>query len=141
MEKYTVVNLILDALNDLESRGYYPQDLKLPNILLSADKRSLYVIDLGAGLTEGMYRAESERAILQGKMQSKDMLYTFGRTVWDLYDGNYPDELIVPVRGTLPPLIERLITECCGIGLKQELRVVDVREIYRPLLEEAATRG
>ena len=51
---------LLDALSDLETREYYPQDLKLPNILFSRDRRTVHIVDLGNGVTEGMYRVESE---------------------------------------------------------------------------------
>ena len=83
----------MDALTDLEARGYYPQDLKLSNLLLDSKKRELHVIDLGSGLTTGKYRPESERSILGfgGKMEPRDMLYMFGKTVWDLYDKEYPE--------------------------------------------------
>lgn len=139
-EKYIIIGLILDALTDLEARGYYPQDLKLSNLLLDSKNRTLHVIDLGSGLTMGMYRPESERKIMGvgGKMESRDMLYTFGRTVWDLYDEEYPEELRVPLEGSLPPLIERMVTECCEDEVDPALRIVDIRDKYQLLLQEAA---
>src|SRR5206468_3915663 len=76
-EKYRVVVLLLDALSNLEAHRYCPQNLKLANILLSADKQILHIIDLGAG-TEGMYRVESEGSTLQGKMNGRDMYYMLG---------------------------------------------------------------
>jgi len=137
-EKYRIINLILDALTDLEARGYYPQDLKLPNLLLDSEKRKLHVVDLGSDLTRGMYRPESEATIIGGKIEPRDMLYAFGKTIWDLYDTEYPIELRVPMKGSLPPLIERIVVECCHEGVDPALRVVDIRDKYRQLLE--ATR-
>jgi len=144
-EKYTVVGLLLTALSDLEAHGYYPQDLKLSNILLSDDKRVLHVVDLGAGVTEGMYRVDSVRRILLDKMNSRDMCYTFGKTVWDLFSlddsdespGESPDDLSVE---NLPDLIQKMVLECCGNEMDPEKRVEDVHREYSELLENAASR-
>ena len=57
---------LLDALSDLETREYYPQDLKLPNILFSHDRRMVHIVDLGNGVTQSMYRVESEWRLLHG---------------------------------------------------------------------------
>jgi len=42
--KYTASAYTLDALSDLEMHKYYPQDLKLPNILFSHDRRMVKVL-------------------------------------------------------------------------------------------------
>ena len=65
-----------------------PRISKCNNIILD-DNHGLYIIDLGGGLTEGMYRPESEWKILQGQMTASDVLYTFGRTVWGLWDSDF----------------------------------------------------
>jgi serine/threonine protein kinase len=148
-EKYAVIGLLLNALTDLEARGYYPQDLKLSNILLSNDKRVLHIIDLGSGITRGMHRVSSWRRISQGKMNSQDMCYTFGRTVSHLYahegsdessdesshEGS--DELSVE---SLPELIQGIVIECCGNEMDQTVQVGDVCRKYSVLLEKAASQ-
>lgn len=139
-DKYLATKLILDALTDLEKRGYYPQDLKCCNLLIDSENQKLDIIDLGCGLTPGMYRPEAENDILMGKMKSKDMLYTLGRTVWELWDDEYEysTEQRVPIEGSLPPVIENIVKECCSEELDPTLRVVDVQEKYRLCLEEIA---
>lgn len=132
-EIYSIIVLLLDALCDLEARGYYPQDLKLPNILVSDDKRLLHIVDLGSGLTEGMYRLESERSVLRGKMTGRDMCYTFGKTVSHLY---YDENDDVPPVETLPSLIRRIVVECCGNDLEPDIRMEDVRRKYCAVLEK-----
>jgi hypothetical protein len=72
---------------DLEKHGYYPQDLKCSNLIL--DDGHLWVIDLGSGLTLGMYRLEAEKNILFGNVEARDMLYTIGKTVWQLWDDEF----------------------------------------------------
>jgi serine/threonine protein kinase len=131
-EVYSIIMLLLNTLCDLEACGYYPQDLKLPNILVSDDKRLLHIVDLGSGLTEGMYRLESERSILRGKMTGRDMCYTFGKMVSQLY---YENDDVPPVE-TLPPLIRTIVMECCGNDLEPDIRVEDVHRKYCPLLAE-----
>lgn len=133
-ESYSVIVLLLSALCDLEARGYYPQDLKLPNILLSNDKKTLQIVDLGSGLTDGMYRPESERNILRGKMTGRDMCYTFGKTVSHLYHDENDD--VLPIE-SLPPLIQKIVVECCGNDLEPSIRVEDVWRKYGSLLANA----
>lgn len=136
-EVYSIIVLLLDALCDLEARGYYPQDLKLANILLSDDKRILKIVDLGSGLTEGMYRPGSERSILRGKMTGRDMCYTFGKTVSQLFYDENDD--VIPVE-SLPPLIRRMVAECCGNDLDPDIRVEDFNRKYSALLIEAGSK-
>ena len=49
-EKYSTTKSILEAVTDLEKRGYYPLDLNSSNPL-SDENRRLYVIDLEVGLS------------------------------------------------------------------------------------------
>lgn len=93
---------------DLEKRGYYLLDLKCSNLLLDKNRR-LYVIDLGVGFTQGMYRPEAEENIVQGKVNGREMLYMLGRTVWQLWDDEFSPELVVPGGGTLPPVIDEMV--------------------------------
>ena len=51
IDKWSVTAKLLHALVDLESRSYFPQDLKPGNIMLRSVDRSLVIIDLGDGLT------------------------------------------------------------------------------------------
>ena len=50
---------ILEAIEDFESRGYYPQDLKCGNIVLHNCDWSLFVVDLGGGFSEYMHLKEA----------------------------------------------------------------------------------
>jgi serine/threonine protein kinase len=144
-EKYTVIGLLLTALSDLEERGYYPQDLKLSNILFSDDKWVLHIVDLGSGVTEGMDQVKSLRSILQDKMNWQDMCYTFGKTVSDLYSFDDFKESPNESSGELsvesiPDLIQKMILGCCGNEMDTEKRVKDVRSEYSDLLENAASQ-
>lgn len=132
-EKYSMTRKILEAITDLEKHGYYPQDLKCSNLIL--DKHGhLWVIDLGAGLTPGMYRPENERKVLRCEMEAWDMLYNLGRTVWELWDGEFPRDLRVPTEGMLPPVIGELVRECCS-EVDPKLQVVDIWGKYQNRLE------
>ena len=78
--KYAASAYTLDALSDLEMHKYYPQDLKLPNILFSHDTRMVHIVDLGNGVIEGMYRIGSERRLPHGNTKSRDICSAFGKT-------------------------------------------------------------
>jgi len=87
--------------------GYDPQDLTLPNVLW-VDKQVLHIIDLGAGVTEGMYQVESARFILQGKMNEwYILLHAWNNGVGYENVGDLPLE-------SVPPLIQKAMRiECC----------------------------
>jgi serine/threonine protein kinase len=138
-ERYSITRLILEAVKDLESRGYYPQDLKCNNILW--DKDRITIIDLGGGLTLGMYRPEAEWDILQGRITGRDMLFGVGRTLWELFDPEYPEGIRVPEEGSLPLVIRDLIRECCAEDIDPNLKVADIWEKYHAALEALALEG
>ena len=138
-DKYMTTQLILDMVADMESRGYYPQDLKCSNLLLDIKKRKLHLIDLGAGITRGMYRPEAESNILRGDITGRDMLYTLGRTLWELWDSeSFLADLLhtLPVDGSLPSIIERMIKECCSEQVSPTAHVTDFSKIYKILIAE-----
>jgi hypothetical protein len=90
--------------------------------VLILDKHGhLWVIDLGTGLTPGMYRPENENNIL-------------GRTVWELWDSEFPRELRIPTEGMLPPVIGEFVLECCS-EVDPKLQVVDIWGKYQNMLE------
>lgn len=119
-EKLDVTIKLLQALVDLESRSYFPQDLKPENIMIRHVDKSLAIIDLGDGRTPGYYRDRSHSERLQdreippaGKFMGSDSFYTIGRTLWAIWlddpDGFNDDT----IPATFPPLISELIGECC----------------------------
>jgi serine/threonine protein kinase len=136
-EKYAASAYILDALSDLESRGYYPQDLKLPNILLSHDSQMVHIVDLGNGITEGMFRVGSEWRLLQGNTDSRDVCYAFGKTLLYLFSDEDSDETAME---NLPPLIHTIVFECCGDQLEPDIQVHDFRTKYSVSLMELASK-
>jgi hypothetical protein len=82
-----------------------------------------------------MYRPENESKVLRGEMEVRDMLYIIGRTVWQLWDDEFPMELRVPAEGMLPPVIEELVRECCSEEVDPILQIVDIYERYGKMLE------
>jgi len=138
-EKYAASAYLLDALSDLETREYYPQDLKLPNILFSRDRRMVHIVDLGTGVTEGMYREGSEWRLLHGNANSRDICYAFGKTLLYLFSEEDSDEESEEKAiESLPPLIRTIVVECCGDQLEQDIRVDYVRRKYGTGLLELA---
>lgn len=135
-ERYAITRSILEAILDLEKYRYYPQDLKCSNIMLG-ENHDLHIIDLGGGLTEGMYRLEAKDDILQGRIKPKDMLYTFGRTVWDLWDPEFTGVEKRPQNGRLPTLIEEMVMECSNDDVENQ-EILHMWERYESRLEQAA---
>ena len=128
-ERYHITSLILAAIEDFESRGYYPQDLKCANIVLRDHDKSLFIVDLGDGFSEGMYLEEAVRASGQGSILAAHMLYTLGRTVWELWiDDVPPGDRSEKAPDSLPLVICGLINDCCsGTRFKT---VGEVKEQY-----------
>lgn len=112
-ERYSATKSLLEAVTDLEKRGYYPVDLKCSNLLLDKNQK-VYVIDLGVGFTPGMYRPEAEEHIMRGGINGREMLYMLGRTLWQLWDDEFSPELRVPAEGMLPQVIEKMVQDCCS---------------------------
>ena len=125
-ERYHITSLILAAIEDFERRGYYPQDLKCANIVLRDRDRALFIVDLGEGFSEGMYLKDALRASGHGSILAEHMLYTLGRTVWELWiDDVPPEDQSEKPPDSLPPLICSLITGCCKGRFKTVQEVSD----------------
>ena len=82
-QKFDVTIKLLQGLVDLESRLYFPQDLKLENIMIRHIDSSLVIIDLGDGRTPGYFRDRSQSDRRQdreippaGKFMGSDSFYT-----------------------------------------------------------------
>jgi hypothetical protein len=123
---YVITALILEAIADLEMRGYYPQDLKCANIVRRDRDGSIFIVDLGDGFSEGMHLRE---AVKVRSILAKHMLYTLGRTLWELWiDDVPPDEETKEAPDSFPSLIRSLVNDCCLGG--QFKTVAEVKETY-----------
>jgi hypothetical protein len=56
---YYITATILEAIEDFETHGYYPQDLKCMNIVMCHYNKSLFVVDLRGGVSEGINMKEA----------------------------------------------------------------------------------
>jgi hypothetical protein len=112
---YRITASILEALEDFESRGYYPQDLKGANMVWRESDRTVFIVDLGEGFTDRMHMKKAwHTSAMEGSILPRHMLYTLGRTLWELWIDDVPplDEL-EEAPATLPALVRELIDECC----------------------------
>lgn len=75
---------------DLEQRKFYHEDLKCTNVVRRHADGQLFFIDLGGGLTEGMYREERWSVIYSQGPDATDALFTLGRTIWELWTADSP---------------------------------------------------
>ncbi|HEU0048970.1 MAG TPA: hypothetical protein VFQ43_15365 [Nitrososphaera sp.] len=75
---------------DLERRNFYHEDLKCTNIMRRHADGQLFFIDLGGGLTEGMYRHDRESVLYSQGPDATDALFTLGRTIWELWAADSP---------------------------------------------------
>ena len=139
---YLITAKILEALEDLEKRAYYPQDLKCANIVVRNTDNAIFIVDLGGGFSEGMYLRTALRTFKngEGSILPSEMLYTLGRTVWELWiDDVPPEDEKAKAPNTLLPLIRSLVDECCG-GIQFE-SVTEVKEHYHDRLLAAGADG
>ena len=121
-DKWSVTAKLLHVLVHLESRSYFPQDLKPENIMLRCVDKSLVIIDLGDGRTEGYYRDRSSSKRIQdrdmappGEFRPSDSFYTIGRTFWAIWsDDSFCFKYAEPPN-TIPALIRDLIHNCCDV--------------------------
>jgi tRNA A-37 threonylcarbamoyl transferase component Bud32 len=75
---------------DLERRDFYHEDLKCTNVVRRHADGQLFFIDLGGGLTEGMYRLGREIVLHTQGPDASDALFTLGRTMWELWAADSP---------------------------------------------------
>jgi hypothetical protein len=101
----------------------------------------MFIIDLGAGQMIRMYQPEAERRVTRCEMTQTDMLYSIGRTVWEVWDPEFLLELRVPMDGSLPEVIEKIVRECCSEAADSALRVVDMWQRYRNELDKLLVEG
>src|SRR5579859_2705951 len=64
-EKWSVTSKLLNALEDLVARSYFPQDLQPENIMIRKVDNSIVIIDLGDGRTDHFYRDNSNGVKIQ----------------------------------------------------------------------------
>ena len=82
---------IIRLAADLERHKFYHEDLKCTNIIRRHADGEIFFIDLGGGLTRGMYREERESVIRYGDgPDATDALFTLGRTLWELWTADSP---------------------------------------------------
>lgn len=123
---YVTTALILEAIADLEMRGYYPQDLKCANIVRRRSDGSIFIVDLGDGFSAGMYLREAMKTPAGGSVLPKHMLYTLGRTIWELWiDDVPPDEETTGAPAHFPSVIRSLVDNCCLGGTFKTVREVE----------------
>ena len=126
---YVITARILEAIADLEMRGYYPQDLKCANIVRRHSDEAIFVVDLGDGFSEGMHLREAMKVPVKGSILAKHMLYTLGRTLWELWlDDIPPEEETKEAPDDFPSLIRSLVDNCCLSGRFKT--VTEVKEAY-----------
>ena len=87
-----------------------------------------------------MYRVESEWRLLHGNANARDVCYAFGKTLLYLFsDEDFnEEESDEKAIESLPSLIRRIIDECCGDQLEQDIKVDDIGRKYCPRLIELA---
>jgi serine/threonine protein kinase len=101
---------IIGLAADLERREFYHEDLKCSNIMRRHDGE-LFFIDLGGGLTEGMYRMERESVIFDHGPDATDALFTLGRTLWELWAAESPWKG-APLHRVSNETVRRIIADC-----------------------------
>lgn len=139
-DKWNVTGKLLEALVHLESRSYFPQDLKPGNIMLRRVDKSLVVIDLGDGRTEGYYRDQSGSKCVQdratppaGEFKSSDSFYTIGRSLWAIWSDDPDCFKDATPPDSIPPLIRYLINKCCDT--QHFNRIQDLYDAFRERCE------
>lgn len=120
-ERWNITAKLLEALVHLEALSYFPQDLKPENIMLRHVDKSLVIIDLGDGRTEGYYRdrssskrIEDRRMSPAGEFKPSESFYTIGRTLWALWSDDPLCFNCDDPPNTIPPMIRDLIHHCCN---------------------------
>ena len=83
---------IIHLAAKLEQLKFYHEDLKCSNIVRRHADGELYFIDMGGGLTDGMYREERRDHICFNGPDASDALFTLGRTVWELWAATSPSK-------------------------------------------------
>jgi serine/threonine protein kinase len=85
---------IIHLATELERRQFYHQDLKCSNIVRRQTDGELFFIDFDGGITPGMYRLTRLGFILSEGPAANDALFTLGRTLWELWAGDYPRQVV-----------------------------------------------
>lgn len=142
-DKWNVTDSLLHALLHLESRSYFPQDLKPANIILRRADMSVVIIDLGDGYTEGYYRDCSSSGLVKGHetppagvFQASDSFYTLGRTLWAIWSDDplcfdHPEP-----PNTIPQLIRHMIHDCCDAE-----RFTTIAQLYNEFSGKIKNQG
>jgi serine/threonine protein kinase len=87
-----IARRIVEVTVMLEQRGFYHQDLKCENIVRRRFDGKIYVIDFGAGTTEGMYPTEHGAQIRRDGADAADAMYILGMTLRQLWTSKHPTE-------------------------------------------------
>jgi serine/threonine protein kinase len=87
---FDITHRIIHVAAELERRKFYHEDLKCTNIVRRTADGQLFFIDLGGGLTEGMYREDRASLIHSRGPDATDALFTLGRTIWELWTADSP---------------------------------------------------
>jgi hypothetical protein len=109
-DRYELTDNIVRALRDLESRGYYPQDLKCYNIIRKKGSNDVSLIDFGEGITLGWCDPETQEKVNRGEITARDALYILGKTLQELWINDVPTG---EIPDTIPASIRALVKSCC----------------------------
>lgn len=120
---------IIRLAADLERREFYHEDLKCSNIVRRDADSEVFFIDLGGGLTEGMYREERESVLRSQGPDATDALFTLGRTLWELWAADSPRKSALLDR--IENETARRIIRDCEQGDVES--IVHLHEKYSPL--------
>ena len=113
---------------DLERRKFYHEDLKCTNIVRRHADGELFFIDLGGGMTRGMYRAERESVLWSQGPDVTDALFTLGRTLWELWAVDSPWQG-APLDRVQNEMVRHIIRDCEQGNVES---IVHLSEKYSP---------
>lgn len=87
---FDITYRIIRVAANLEQHKFYHVDLKCSNIVRRDTDGEIYFIDFGGGWTDGMYREERFQHVSRNGPDTRDALFTLGRTIWELWTGDHP---------------------------------------------------
>jgi len=120
---------IIHLATHLERRKFYHEDLKCSNIMRRHADGELFFIDLGGGLTDGMYREEREFVIMDHGPDATDALFNLGRTLWELWAADSPWKG-APLHRVSNETVRRIIADCEQGNMESILRLSEKYSRY-----------
>ena len=124
---------IIRLAADLERRKFYHEDLKCSNIVRRNADGELFFIDLGGGLTDGMYRQGRELVIFSQGPDVVDALFTLGRTIWELWTADRPWKGVSLDR-VINGMIRDIIKDCEEKGVESIVKLSEKYGYYEDII-------